>query len=288
MYKNKYIKNIICLTLLLTVVFLLISTSYADMVPETRKKIDSGKEIITVNNEKYIINWKTDKVIESDRKYLTIAYKSMKNQGKNNYLHISFYKYSKNVMWIDKHYSKSKYGPFMGFSTYNTKKTKMNTDKYYWSKLRPQIIQITKDSILKKETIRYNEIRYHNKTINNSKSNETLTKQYKMNWKVHYLDKTSAIRISKRYIDLTKNIDYNVSADEDIYISKVSKKRLRIGIYTHNRSYARKNSWDTLNYLLNSKYVKTSLSPKQYYLEIYKKKLEKESPFTYAPLTVMF
>ena len=78
----------------------------------------------------------------------------------------------------------------------------------------------------------------------------------------------------KKYKDLNKNeINYIIFPDDYIRIDKVNKEKLKIT--TNSNSHIIRNgssSWDIFE-----KYVKTNLSPKQYYLQVYKKNLENEN-----------
>jgi hypothetical protein len=233
---------------------------------EPTKKIDSGTKVIQFNNEKYKINWKAEKLMKNDKRFVYITYNSMKNKKNKGYLHIILEKTSKDKMNI------VKYSSPMKLPKNKIIKTKFNTDKYYWSKLRPQISKITKNSILNKGTLRYNEVRYFNRTGTSFINNKTIIKRYKMNWKVYYYSKTSSIEILKKYTDLNKNETTTVAvifSGQDVRIDKYNKEKLRISLYPHIVGSGESVS-------SNHKYVKTNLSPKQYYLKVYKKKLETE------------
>jgi len=295
MYKNKTIRTIILLILLITIVSVLISASSAARVEPPTEKIDSGKKIIKVNNEKYTIKWKTHKVVDiyekekahklknnakadNSKRYVYIDYKSMKNKKNKGHLHITLYKTGKNKMKVLATSS------LMNLDTSKTIKAKASTHKYYLKKLRPNIGKVTKNLILNKVTLRYDKNRYFNKTIKDPTTNETVTAQYKMNWKVYYHSKTSSIEIVESYIGLN-NLSKNhystslriVNPNKDIRIDKHAKGKLKISIlptYTPSPYDESKISLCGGGPSINYKYVKTKLSPKQYYLKIYKKDFE--------------
>jgi len=272
MHKYKHFEKIIFLIFFITVAFALTSTSSGCLMEET-KKIDSGKMIIKVENEKYQINWVTENITRTnsagkDKKYIHISYKSLKNKENKGSLQITLIKTVKNKIELEK------YSSPMKVPSKKIIKTNYNTDNYYWKKLKPQINQLVKNSILNKETLKYNETRLFNRTFINPSNNETLINQYEMNWEVYYYSKTSSIEILKKYKDLNKNeINYIIFPDDYIRIDKVNKEKLKIT--TNSNSHIIRNgssSWDIFE-----KYVKTNLSPKQYYLQVYKKNLENEN-----------
>ncbi|MCL2156961.1 MAG: hypothetical protein FWH54_02950 [Methanobrevibacter sp.] len=265
MYKRTYIKNIIFLIFLLATVLTIVSVSYGALF-EPEKKIDSGKKIIVLNKEKYKINWETDKVIDGDKKSVSIKYKSMKNKTNRGNLYITLYKNGKNKINFIKHSSS------MIFSDSKIIKTKISSDKYYWSKLRPKITQLTKNIILNKKTLKYNGNRYFYKTLTDPINNETVIHKYKMNCKVYFYNKTSSIEILKKYTCLDNNEKkYIHFHSQDIRIEKY-KGKLRIIIYSYDHIPYDCGPGPQPSY----KYVKTNFSPKQYYLHVYKKKLETE------------
>ena len=289
-YKNKVTKAIIFSIFLIAIVSALISASSAAM-HEPKEKIDFGKKTIKINNEKYNIEWETYKVMDkyeimsknrliskkyvaklrnhrlrdNAKRYVYITYTPTKNKKNNKYLDITLEKTSENKMNI------IEYSSVMKLGTNKTIKTKISTYNYYWKELRPNISKITKNSILNKVTIRYDENRYFNRTIIDPTTNETITTPYEMNWKVYYYSKTSSIEISERYNELnnlSKNpyMILNVSS-QDIRIDKYTKEKLKITIRPYNTHIICGPS-------TYYEYVKTKLSPKQYYLKVYKNKLK--------------
>jgi len=273
MKKYKHAAKIIFLIFFITVAFALTSTSYGCLMEET-KKIDSGKMIIKVENEKYQINWVTENITRTnsagkDKKYVHISYKSLKNKQNQGSVHITLLKPVKNKIELEK------YSSPMKVSSETMIKSKLNTYNYYWKKLRPRINQLVKNSILNKETLKYNETRLFNRTFTNSTNNETLINQYEMNWNVYYYNKTSSIEILKRYKEFNKNkSEGSIFPDEDVRIDKFTKEKLKITKYSY--SNLRIKYVGGTNLSIYYEYVKTNLSPKQYYLQVYKKKLENE------------
>ncbi len=269
MYKNSYVKTIVFLIFFICVTSLIISASSAETFEPT-KKIDSGKKIIKVKNEKYQIKWETEQELNNDEEHTHIKYKSLKNKKNHGQIYLTLDKISKNKMVI------YKYSTSMRLGSDRKVKIKTNTSNYYWKKLRPNIINITKNSILNKEILKYNKTRYFNRTITDPANNKTIIKSCKMNWKMYYYVKTSSIEIEERVTDLSYNGTnkfgewyYFYGFNNDIRIDKYTKGKLRITIspvdmlvlpcQTVSNTY---------------KYVKTNLTPKQYFLKIYKKKIE--------------
>ncbi|MCL2156962.1 MAG: hypothetical protein FWH54_02955 [Methanobrevibacter sp.] len=265
MYKRTYIKNIIFLIFLLATVLAIVSVSYGATF-ETVKKIDSGKKIIVLNKEKYKIKWVAEKVtIRGEKNNFDITYKSLKNKKNKGYLHFTLEKAGKNKIRIENRSSP------MIISDSKIIKTKISIDKYYWNKLRPKITQFTKNVMFNKRTLKYNEKRNFNKTLTDPINNETVINKYKVNWKVYYFSKISSIEISKRYTN-KNNISNNMFSNQDIRIENYIKGKLRITI--HSYSNVAQNCGSSVS--ISTKYVKTNFTPKQYYLHVYKKKLESE------------
>lgn len=270
MYKNKVIKNIIFLIFLLTIISVLISVSVAcTPMKVDSKKFDSGTKIVKINNEKYKIKWEAITVSDYNSKELYkeiyIDYNSLKNKKNKGYLSIELSKTSKNKLTYHEKSSS------MELASDKIITTKFNTNKYYWNKLRPKIHKLTKNSILNKATLKFNNLRYVNKTITDPAMNEIANKTYKMNWKVYYYTKTSSIEITERYTELKSNKSYpggNYNYNQDIRIDKYSKGKLKITTFSYGVYTA--DCTSPFSY----KYVKTKLSPKQYYLKVYKNKLE--------------
>jgi len=264
MHKFKHVEKIIFLILLITTVFVLISASSASVYEET-KKIDSGKKIITVNNQKYQITWMSKQVIGNDKKYVDISYKSMKNKKNSGSLYIKLQKTGKNKIALEE-----KFSPMI-VPNEKTIQTQVNTDKYYWKKLKPLIDKLATTSILNKETLKYNETRSYNGTFTDYTGQKIITIPYEMNWKVYYYNKTSSIEILKRYYNMDKKEFVAIFNDGNIRIDKFSKEKLRISMYPHSNKVPMDG-----DVIVSHKYVKTNLSPKQYYLQVYKNKLETE------------
>ena len=107
MLVNKHIKNIIFLIFFIAVILALISASSGCLI-EYKEKIDSGKKIINLKNEKYQIQWETKKVIGHDKKYVSISYKSLKNNKNQGLVYISLNKIGKNKLSIEEHSSPMK------------------------------------------------------------------------------------------------------------------------------------------------------------------------------------
>jgi len=274
MHKNKTIKTMIFLIFSIITILALISVSSATSYNET-KKLDSGEKIIKVSNEKYKIKWIADDSKDKDKKFVDITYISMKNKKNWAYMSITLDKLSKNKMNI------SVYSTSMRFSTNKIIKTKDNTTNYFLKRIKPKIAKLAKDSILNKETLMFNETRYLNKTSTDSEKNKTEIKTYQMNLKVYYYTKTSSIEILKRYLDLNKSNENKSNEtslklykgiNKDISIYKYSKGKLKITIYPYG-DYVQVCGV----FKVYTKYVKTKLSPRQYFLKVYKKELERKN-----------
>ena len=258
MYKNKIIKTTVFLIFTIVIMSVFISATSA-AVYEPTTKYDSGTKIIKVNNEKFKITWETEQVVARDKKHIYINYKSLKNKKKKGYLDIDLEKTSKKKMAI------SQYSSSMVLNSDKTIKTKTNTNNYYLKKIRPKIFKLAKNSILNKATLKFNKVTYVNRTVTDSATNETVIKTYKINWKVYYYAKTSSIEILKRYTELNKsnkNIPDIIFNNVDVRIDKFAKNKLKITNSPHRFVICGSNIY--------YKYVKTKLSPKQYYLMVYK------------------
>ena len=264
MHKFNHIEKIIFIIFLITTIFVLISASSAIMFEE-KKKIDSGNKIIEVNNQKYQIKWISKQVIGNDKKYLDINYKSMDNKKISGSLHITIRKTGKNKILI-----KEKFSPMI-VPYVKTIITKVSTDKYYWKKLRPKIDKLAKTSILNNATLKYNETRFFNGTFTDYTGQKTTIIPYEMNWKVYYYNKTSSIEIMKRYYDMNKKEFIAIFKDGNVRIDKFSKDKLRISMYPHSNKVPMDG-----DVTVSHKYVKTNLTPKQYYIQEYQKMLEVE------------
>ena len=194
----------------------------------------------------------------------------MKNNKNKGFLQITLSKTGKNKIFIAEYFSP------MRVPNYKNIKTQVNTDKYYWEILRPQINKLVKNSILNKEFLKYNGSKLLYREFTDPTNNETLINIYEMNWEVYYYNKTSSIEILKRYTKLNENEPhYIVFPVQDIRIDKFNSGKLRITKFYYFNSKFRPldGGGNSQNY---NKYVKTNLSPKQYYLQVYKNKLETE------------